>query len=119
MHKIYIGAVLGIMLSSSVAVAKEVDLFPMLDTDKSEDISITEFNTFVEMQALEYIKNSGILGDIPFDSPDIRMLKEEIVQGMLNNTKQFFELQDKNGDLAITTDEYNNSLFQPLLNIAK
>ena len=47
------------------------------------------------------------------------MLKEEIVRGMLNNTKQFFELQDQNGDLVITADEYNNSLFQPLLNIAK
>ena len=119
MNKTFIGVIIGGMLTISSARAEEIDLFPVLDTDKSEDISITEFNTFVEMQALEYIKNSGILGDIPFDSPNIRMLKEEIVRGMLNNTKQFFELQDQNGDLVITADEYNNSLFQPLLNIAK
>ena len=57
MNKTFIGVIIGGMLTISSARAEEIDLFPVLDTDKSEDISITEFNTFVEMQALDYIKN--------------------------------------------------------------
>ena len=120
MKKIALVTVMSMLLVSPLmANEKEEDIFPLLDMDKNGDISFAEFNAFMETLMEQKIADMVIFGDLPMDSPNIRIYKEEIVKGMLNSSKQFFELQDKNGDLIITRDEYNNSLLQPLLKIGE
>ena len=120
MKKIILMSVISVFLAFPLMASEtETDLFPLLDMDKSGEIAFSEFNVFVESIMEQKIKDMGIFGDLPMDSPNIRIYKEEIIKGMLNGTKHFFELQDKDGDLIITRDEYNNSLMQPLLKIGE
>lgn len=120
MKKIILMSVISVFLAFPLMASEtETDLFPLLDMDKSGDISFLEFNMFVESIVEQKIADMGIFGDLPMDSPNIRIYKEEIIKGLLNGTKQFFEMQDKDGNLIITAEEYNNSLFQPLLKIGE
>ena len=55
-----------IILSAPVG-ASEVDLFPTLDMDKSGEISISEFDAFIEQIMEQKIKDMNIFADLSAD----------------------------------------------------
>ena len=107
------------LVANSAMAQMEMDLFEKLDVNQSGDISSSEFDAFVESVVTNKLAKNAVFCDISVNDARMRVYKEEIIKSILNGSKQFFELQDKNGDLIITKDEYNNDLMLPLLNIGE
>ena len=97
--------------------ANESSLFCQIDTDNNDEISQKEFKNFVQKIAEEQIQSSKIFGDVPLNSPSIRLYTEEMILILTAQYQEIFNLQDKNKDYKISKNEYDEKLFAPLLSL--